>query len=117
MQFLGRVDVTAEPLIDVLACFNSQLLLRTPPLSLQVPGRDDVTGEPLMQRKDDNADTLKNRLKAFHAQTKPVSLTDRVAECFPCLRLLCVGGFPKHSCSYMLAFVDVLHLRCVQHSA
>jgi adenylate kinase family enzyme len=25
-----------------------------------------------MQRKDDNADTLKNRLKAFHAQTKPV---------------------------------------------
>jgi hypothetical protein len=40
---------------------------------MQVPGRDDVTGEPLMQRKDDNADTLKNRLKAFHAQTKPVS--------------------------------------------
>jgi adenylate kinase family enzyme len=39
----------------------------------QVPGRDDVTGEPLTQRKDDNADTLKNRLKAFHAQTKPVS--------------------------------------------
>jgi adenylate kinase family enzyme len=39
----------------------------------KVPGRDDVTGEPLVQRKDDNADTLKNRLKAFHAQTKPVS--------------------------------------------
>uniref|UniRef100_A0A383V1X8 adenylate kinase n=1 Tax=Tetradesmus obliquus TaxID=3088 RepID=A0A383V1X8_TETOB len=38
----------------------------------KVPGRDDVTGEPLVQRKDDNADTLKNRLKAFHAQTKPV---------------------------------------------
>lgn len=39
----------------------------------KVPGRDDITGEPLVQRKDDNADTLKNRLKAFHAQTKPVS--------------------------------------------
>eukprot|EP00878_Enallax_costatus_P012858 GHUV01013426.1.p1 GENE.GHUV01013426.1~~GHUV01013426.1.p1 ORF type:complete len:168 (+),score=31.71 GHUV01013426.1:683-1186(+) len=38
----------------------------------KVPGRDDITGEPLIQRKDDNADTLKNRLKAFHAQTKPV---------------------------------------------
>lgn len=39
----------------------------------KVPGRDDVTGEPLVQRRDDNADTLKNRLQAFHAQTKPVS--------------------------------------------
>mmetsp|Transcript_7433 Transcript_7433/g.14041 ORF Transcript_7433/g.14041 Transcript_7433/m.14041 type:complete len:240 (+) Transcript_7433:64-783(+) len=38
----------------------------------KVPGKDDITGEPLMQRKDDNAETLKNRLKAFHEQTKPV---------------------------------------------
>ena len=33
---------------------------------------DDVTGEPLVQRKDDNAETLKSRLAAFHAQTTPV---------------------------------------------
>lgn len=39
----------------------------------RVPGRDDITGEPLVQRKDDNADTLKARLAAFHAQTTPVS--------------------------------------------
>lgn len=38
----------------------------------RVPGVDDVTGEPLMQRKDDNAETLKSRLAAFHAQTAPV---------------------------------------------
>lgn len=38
----------------------------------KVPGKDDITGEPLMQRKDDNAETLKSRLSAFHAQTKPV---------------------------------------------
>ena len=38
----------------------------------RVPGRDDVTGEPLMQRKDDNAETLKARLEAFHKQTSPV---------------------------------------------
>ena len=38
----------------------------------RVPGMDDVTGEPLMQRKDDNAETLKSRLGAFHAQTAPV---------------------------------------------
>jgi len=38
----------------------------------KVPGLDDVTGEPLMKRKDDNEATLKNRLGAFHDQTKPV---------------------------------------------
>ncbi|KAG2430480.1 hypothetical protein HXX76_010003 [Chlamydomonas incerta] len=38
----------------------------------KVAGVDDVTGEPLMQRKDDNAETLKARLGAFHDQTTPV---------------------------------------------
>ena len=38
----------------------------------RVPGMDDQTGEPLIQRKDDNAETLKSRLSAFHAQTAPV---------------------------------------------
>jgi adenylate kinase family enzyme len=38
----------------------------------KVPGVDDVTGEPLVRRKDDNAETLKARLAAFHAQTAPV---------------------------------------------
>eukprot|EP00271_Cylindrocystis_brebissonii_P011586 TRINITY_DN29453_c0_g1_i1.p1 TRINITY_DN29453_c0_g1~~TRINITY_DN29453_c0_g1_i1.p1 ORF type:complete len:244 (-),score=69.12 TRINITY_DN29453_c0_g1_i1:821-1552(-) len=36
------------------------------------PGVDDVTGEPLIQRKDDNAATLRSRLEAFHKQTTPV---------------------------------------------
>lgn len=39
----------------------------------KVAGVDDVTGEPLVKRKDDNAETLKSRLAAFHAQTAPVS--------------------------------------------
>ena len=39
----------------------------------KVSGKDDVTGEPLIRRKDDNAETLKARLSAFHSQTKPVS--------------------------------------------
>ncbi|EFJ35190.1 hypothetical protein SELMODRAFT_230208 [Selaginella moellendorffii] len=38
----------------------------------KVPGRDDVTGEPLIQRKDDTAEVLKSRLDGFHKQTKPV---------------------------------------------
>lgn len=33
---------------------------------------DDVTGEPLIQRSDDNVDTLRKRLTAFHSQTGPV---------------------------------------------
>ncbi len=32
-----------------------------------------MTGEPLIKRKDDNAETLKARLSAFHSQTQPVS--------------------------------------------
>ncbi|KAF2154732.1 adenylate kinase 1 [Myriangium duriaei CBS 260.36] len=33
---------------------------------------DDATGEPLIQRSDDNADTLKKRLGTYHDQTGPV---------------------------------------------
>lgn len=36
------------------------------------PMRDDITGEPLIQRSDDNADTLKKRLVTYHDQTTPV---------------------------------------------
>jgi len=36
------------------------------------PNVDDVTGEPLTQRSDDNVETLRKRLAGFHAQTGPV---------------------------------------------
>jgi len=36
----------------------------------RVPGRDDVTGEDLVQRKDDAEDTVKKRLAVYHAQTE-----------------------------------------------
>lgn len=38
----------------------------------RVAMKDDVTGEPLIQRSDDNAETLKKRLSTYHAQTSPV---------------------------------------------
>ncbi|KAL4192940.1 hypothetical protein AMTRI_Chr06g196820 [Amborella trichopoda] len=38
----------------------------------KVLGLDDVTGEPLIQRKDDTAEVLKSRLEAFHRQTEPL---------------------------------------------
>ncbi|KAK3304201.1 adenylate kinase-domain-containing protein [Chaetomium strumarium] len=33
---------------------------------------DDITGEPLIQRSDDNAEALKKRLVTYHKQTGPV---------------------------------------------
>jgi adenylate kinase len=38
----------------------------------KVEGVDDETGEPLMQREDDQEDTVRNRLKIYHDQTKPL---------------------------------------------
>jgi adenylate kinase len=38
----------------------------------KTPGIDDVTGEPLIQRKDDTAAVLRQRLDSFHRQTEPV---------------------------------------------
>lgn len=33
---------------------------------------DDLTGEPLIQRSDDNVETLSKRLRTFNDQTGPV---------------------------------------------
>jgi adenylate kinase len=33
---------------------------------------DDITGEPLVQRSDDNVDALKKRLSTYHQQTEPI---------------------------------------------
>lgn len=38
----------------------------------EVADVDDQTGEPLIQRDDDQEDTVKSRLKVYHAQTKPL---------------------------------------------
>jgi adenylate kinase len=35
-------------------------------------GRDDVTGEPLVQREDDREETVKKRLEVYRAQTRPL---------------------------------------------
>ena len=63
---------------------------------IQVPGQDDITGEPLVKRKDDNADTLKHRLAAFQAQTSPV----RAPLLYELVVILwhrsCWGGEPHH---------------------
>ncbi len=35
-------------------------------------GKDDETGEPLVQRDDDQEDTVRQRLKVYHDQTEPL---------------------------------------------
>jgi adenylate kinase len=35
-------------------------------------GKDDVTGEDLIQREDDKEETVKKRLEVYHAQTEPL---------------------------------------------
>jgi adenylate kinase len=38
----------------------------------KVAGKDDVTGEDLIQREDDHEETVRKRLEVYHAQTEPL---------------------------------------------
>ncbi len=38
----------------------------------KVADKDDVTGEPLILRQDDQSETVKERLHVYHAQTQPL---------------------------------------------
>ncbi len=38
----------------------------------KVDGKDDVTGEALVQREDDREETVRKRLQVYHEQTKPL---------------------------------------------
>ena len=38
----------------------------------KVEGKDDATGEPLVQRDDDREETVKKRLEVYRAQTRPL---------------------------------------------
>jgi adenylate kinase len=37
-----------------------------------VEGKDDVTGEPLVQRDDDREETVRERLEVYRKQTRPL---------------------------------------------
>jgi adenylate kinase len=52
-----------------LASGRTYHLVYNPP---REEGKDDVTGEPLIQRDDDQEDTVKARLKVYHDQTEPL---------------------------------------------
>jgi adenylate kinase len=50
-----------------LASGRTYHILFNPP---KVAGKDDITGEDLVQRQDDAEETVKKRLTVYHTQTK-----------------------------------------------
>ncbi len=52
-----------------LASGRTYHVLFNPP---RVEGKDDVTGEPLVQRDDDKEETVRKRLEVYHSQTEPL---------------------------------------------
>ena len=53
----------------MLASGRTYHLKYNPP---KVDLKDDVTGEDLIQREDDQEETVKKRLAVYHAQTRPL---------------------------------------------
>jgi len=70
------VDVPDEEIIKRMSGRRAHLssgrtyhVIFNPP---KVAGKDDVTGEPLIQRDDDKEETVKKRLEVYHQQTEPL---------------------------------------------
>ena len=59
----------------------------------RVPGKDDQTGEELIQRDDDVERTVRERIRVYHDQTKPlVGYYQGVASLSDELKVVCVDG-------------------------
>jgi adenylate kinase len=76
------LDVVVEIAVDDSAIVERMSGRRTHPGSgrtyhikfnpPKVAGKDDVSGEDLIQRDDDKEETVKNRLAVYHQQTEPL---------------------------------------------
>lgn len=71
-----EIDVPDEEIIKRMSGRRAHLasgrtyhIIYNPP---KVEGKDDVTGEPLVQRDDDKEEVVKKRLDVYHAQTEPL---------------------------------------------
>jgi adenylate kinase len=58
----------------------------------RIDGRDDITGEPLIQRADDREDVVRRRLAVYHAQVKALLAYYEAATIGPGLRHVGVDG-------------------------
>ena len=71
-----EIDVPDEAIIERmsgrrvhLASGRTYHIKHNPP---RIEGRDDATGEPLVQRADDQEATVRKRLRVYHDQTRPL---------------------------------------------
>jgi len=76
LDFVLEVDVPDEDIITRMAGRRVHLASgRTYHIKFNPPkveGKDDETGEDLIQRDDDKEETVKKRLEVYHSQTKPL---------------------------------------------
>jgi adenylate kinase len=76
LDYVLEIDVPFEAIIDRMSGRRSHPASgRTYHLTFNPPklaGHDDVTGEPLVQRADDQEETVKKRLYVYSAQTRPL---------------------------------------------
>lgn len=76
LDIVLEIDVPDQDIIDRMAGRRVHLasgrtyhVTYNPP---KVSGKDDVTGEDLIQRDDDKEETVRHRLDIYHSQTKPL---------------------------------------------
>jgi len=76
LDFVLEIDVPDEEIVARmsgrwvhLASGRTYHVKFNPP---KAPGKDDATGEALIQRDDDKAETVRKRLEVYHAQTEPL---------------------------------------------
>ena len=76
IDYVVEIDVADEEIIKRmsgrrvhLASGRTYHVVFNPP---KVPGKDDITGEDLIQREDDQEETVRKRLTVYHEQTKPL---------------------------------------------
>lgn len=76
LDFVVEIDVPSEDIINRMsgrrihpASGRSYHTTFNPP---KVEGKDDVTGEDLVQRDDDKEETVRKRLEVYQEQTRPL---------------------------------------------
>ncbi|MDP2163025.1 MAG: adenylate kinase [Hydrogenophaga sp.] len=76
LGYVLEIDVPFEAIIERMSGRRSHPASgRTSHVKFNPPkveGKDDVTGEPLIQREDDKEETVRKRLEVYSAQTRPL---------------------------------------------
>ena len=76
LDYVLEIDVPFEAIIERMSGRRSHPASgRTYHVKFNPPksgGKDDLTGEPLIQRDDDKEETVRKRLEVYSAQTRPL---------------------------------------------